>query len=81
VINLQTNPLNTIETTLGTLCGSQAFFVKTVAQKIRNGLVQEGFSVVETAQVDRLHSLVLSIYNDQDNDSLKEALGLLEGWK
>lgn len=77
---MNTNPLNSIETTLGTLCGSQSFFVSTVAKKIRMGLSSEGFTVVKTAQVDRLHSLLTNL-RDDNSDEFDEAFEILEGWK
>ncbi len=81
MINLQNNPLNCIETSLGNLYGSDPQGIRIVAQKIRNGLGHEGFVVIKTDQVDRLRALLLSIYTDQDDDVLKEAHSILEGWK
>jgi len=83
---LTINPLNVIQSSLGDLCGS-THPIKTAAYKIRTGLVNRGFVVVETTQVDRLHSLLTSILEKSDNESyafdsvLQEALTILEGWK
>lgn len=79
---MQINPLNVIESSLGDLCGS-THPVKTVAYKIRSGLVNQGFTVVKAAQVDRLHYLLDNVYSDNDvyNEFVDEALKILEGWK
>lgn len=77
---MQTNPLNSIETTLGNLYGSDPLGIKNVAHKIRTGLGHEGFTVVKSAHVDRLLAL-LSAINPEDSDVLREALGIVEGWK
>lgn len=87
MINLTTNPLNSIEATLGNLYGSDPQGVRSVAQKIRSGLGHTGFAVVSTAQVDRLHSLLSSVSENPDSESyafestIGEALSIVEGWK
>ena len=76
------NPLNSIEATLGNLYGSDPQGIRNVAQKIRTGLGHTGFTVVKTAQVDRLHSLLTDIrVDDEDANTLVTALEILEGWK
>lgn len=83
---MTTNPLNCVECTLRKLTGTTSL-VKTVASKIVGGLANEGFAVINTAQVDRLHSLLTGINEKSDNESyafdsdVQEALTILEGWK
>jgi len=83
---MQTNPLNSIETTLGNLCGSTNL-VKSVAYKIRAGLVNEGFAVVKTDHVDRLHTLLSAVSEKSTSEgyafdpAIQEALSIVEGWK
>jgi hypothetical protein len=83
---MQTNPLNSIETTLGNLYGNDPLGIKNVAYKIRTGLGHEGFTVVKTAHVDRLRTLLLAVSENPDNessafDTIHEALEIVEGWK
>jgi hypothetical protein len=86
VINLRINPLNVIESSLGDLCGS-THPVKSVAYKIRSGLSNQGFAVVKTAEVDRLHSLLTTIVSERLSESyafdsdIQEAFSIVEGWK
>jgi len=78
---MTTNPLNCVECSLRKLTGTTSL-VKTVANKIIGGLTNEGFAVINTAQVDRLHSLLTDIrVDDEDANKLVEALETLEGWK
>lgn len=83
---MKTNPLNVIQSSLGDLCGS-THPIKAVAYKIRSGLSSQGFTVVETAQVDRLRSVLTSILEKSDDESyafdslVQEALAIVEGWK
>jgi hypothetical protein len=77
---MQTNPLNCIETSLGNLYGSDPQGIRNVAQKIRNGLGSQGFVVVKTTQVDRLHFLLTSV-RDENSDAFDEVFEILEGWK
>lgn len=83
---MEINPLNAIEASLGDLCGS-THPVKTAAYKIRTGLVNKGFSVVKTTQVDRLNTLLTSILENADSESyafdsvVQEAFSIVEGWK
>lgn len=76
---MTTNPLNCVECTLRKLTGTTSL-VKTVASKIVGGLINDGFAVVNTAQVDRLYSL-LSNLRDDNSDEFDEAFEILEGWK
>lgn len=84
---MKINPLNSIEATLGDLRGSNPQAIRTVAQKIRNGLGHTGFAVVTTTDVDRLHSLLTTINSTSDSESyafdslVQEALTIVEGWK
>lgn len=79
MIDLTTNPINSIETSLKSLCG-QTYYVKDVAHKIRNGLGHTGFTVVETAQVGRLSAL-LAVIRSENPDIVDEALHIMKGWK
>lgn len=76
---MTTNPLNCVECTLRKLTGTTSL-VKTVASKIVGGLANEGFAVINTAQVDRLHSL-LTNFRDGNSNEFDEALEIVEGWK
>lgn len=76
---MTTNPLNCVECTLRKLTGTTSL-VKTVASKIVGGLTNEGFAVINTAQVDRLHSLLTNL-RDENSDEFDEALEIVEGWK
>lgn len=76
---MTTNPLNCVECTLRKLTGTTSL-VKTVASKIVGGLTNEGFAVIKTAQVDRLHSLLIN-FRDENSDEFDEALKIVEGWK
>lgn len=76
---MKINPLNSIEATLGNLRGNDPQGIRTVAEKIRKGLGHTGFTVVNTADVDRLHFLLTSI-RDENSDVFDEAFEILEGW-
>lgn len=80
MINLNTNPLNCVECSLRTLAGATPSLVRNVASKIIGGLNSEGFAVVKTTQVDRLHYLLTSV-RDENSDVFDEAFEILEGWK
>jgi hypothetical protein len=76
---MTTNPLNCVECTLRKLTGTTSL-VKTVASKIVGGLTNEGFAVINTAEVDRLH-LLLTNLRDENSDEFDEALEIVGGWK
>lgn len=76
---MTTNPLNCVECSLRKLTGTSSL-VKTVASKIVRGLTNEGFAVINSAQVDRLHSLLTNL-RDENSDEFDEAFEILEGWK
>jgi hypothetical protein len=76
---MTTNPLNCVECTLRKLTGTTSL-VKTVASKIVGGLTNEGFAVINTAEVDRLH-LLLTNLRDVNSDEFDEALEIVGGWK
>lgn len=77
---MTTNPLNCVECSLRNLAGTTPSLVKTVANKIVTGLTNEGFAVVNTAQVDRLRHLLTNL-RDDNSDEFDEAFEILEGWK
>lgn len=55
--------------------------MKTVAYKIKHGLVARGFVVIPATQVDRLRTLLSYAAVDIHGDVLSEARAILEGWK
>lgn len=82
---MSTSPTNCIETSLKNLCGT-VHPVKNVAYKINSGLGAQGYTVVKTAQVDRLANLLNELYSYDGDDhqqqhNLEEALTIVGGWK